>query len=91
LEAPDDILFRIASFANGDARAGYNTLELAVRGAQPSEKGMRVITPELLEDVLQRKLLRYDKPARSTTTSSPLYINPSAIPTPTPLSTGSRA
>jgi len=60
-ESSDDILFRIASFANGDARAGYNTLELAVRGAQPSEKGACVITPELLEDVLQRKLLRYDK------------------------------
>src|SRR5437773_11222459 len=35
-EASDDILFRSASFANGDARAGYNTLELAVRGAQPN-------------------------------------------------------
>ena len=61
IEASDDILFRIASFANGDARAAYNTLELAVRGARPEEKGERVITPELLEDVLQRKLLRYDK------------------------------
>src|SRR5438046_1893873 len=60
-EASDDILFRIASFANGDARAGYNTLELAVRGAQPNEKGVRVITAELLEDVRQRKILRYDK------------------------------
>jgi putative ATPase len=61
IAASDDILFRIASFANGDARAAYNTLELAVRGARPDEKGARVITPELLEDVLQRKLLRYDK------------------------------
>jgi putative ATPase len=61
IEAAEDILFRIASFANGDARTGYNTLELAVRGAQPNEKGARVITRELLEDVLQRKLLRYDK------------------------------
>src|SRR5437870_12466407 len=59
--APDDILFRIASFANGDARAAYNTLELAARSAQLSEKKARAITPELLEDVLQRKLLRYDK------------------------------
>src|SRR6267154_510663 len=58
--APDDILFRIASFANGDARAAYNTLELAVRSAQLSEKKARAITPELLEDVLQRRLLRYD-------------------------------
>src|ERR1700741_4636691 len=46
IEISDDILFRIASFANGDARAAYNTLELAVRGARPSEKGVRVITPE---------------------------------------------
>jgi putative ATPase len=61
VEASEDILFRIASFANGDARAAYNTLELAVRSARPSEKGLLVITPELLEDVLQRKLLRYDK------------------------------
>jgi putative ATPase len=59
--APDEILFRIASFANGDARAAYNTLELAVRSARPDEKGAQVLTPELLEDVLQRKLLRYDK------------------------------
>src|SRR5213083_3681894 len=46
LEVGEDILFRIASFANGDARAGYNTLELAVRGAQPSAQGTRVITAE---------------------------------------------
>jgi putative ATPase len=59
--APDEILFRIASFANGDARAAYNTLELAVRSARKDEKGALILTPELLEDVLQRKLLRYDK------------------------------
>ena len=61
LDAGEDILFRIASFANGDARTAYNTLELAARGARPDAQGVRVITRELLEDVLQRKLLRYDK------------------------------
>ena len=70
LEASDDILFRIASYANGDARTAYNTIELAARSAKPSadappsvsEGGSsRRITRELLEDVLQRKLLRYDK------------------------------
>ncbi len=61
VEASDEILFRIASFANGDARAAYNTLELAVRSAKSDPAGMRTITKELLEDVLQRKLLRYDK------------------------------
>src|SRR5216684_1983148 len=61
IEVSDDILFRIASYANGDARAAYNTLELAVRSAPSNDAGARFITPELLEDVLQRKLLRYDK------------------------------
>jgi putative ATPase len=60
-EASEEVLFRIASYANGDARSAYNTLELAVRGAKPDSAGMRHVTPELLEDVLQRKLLRYDK------------------------------
>jgi putative ATPase len=61
IEATDDVLFRIASFANGDARSAYNTLELAARSAKPAAGGARTITGELLEDVLQRKLLRYDK------------------------------
>ena len=61
IAASDELLFRIASFANGDARAAYNTLELCAKSARPDAKGTRAITPELLEDVLQRKLLRYDK------------------------------
>jgi putative ATPase len=61
ISASDEVLFRIASFANGDARSAYNTLDLAARSAQPDATGMRAITQALLEDVLQRKLLRYDK------------------------------
>jgi putative ATPase len=59
--ASEQVLFRIASFANGDARAAYNTLELCVRSAKADPDGALQITSELLEDVLQRKLLRYDK------------------------------
>jgi len=61
IEASDEILFRIASYANGDARSAYNTLELATRSAIRQPNGALSITRELLEDVLQRKLLRYDK------------------------------
>jgi putative ATPase len=61
IAASEQVLFRIASFANGDARAAYNTLELCVRSAKPGLDGALQITSELLEDVLQRKLLRYDK------------------------------
>ena len=76
LDASDDVLFRMAAFANGDARAAYNTLELCARSAkkQPPDSSLnseggeasftnwvKRITTDLLEDVLQRKLLRYDK------------------------------
>ena len=61
IRVTDQMLFRVASFANGDARAAYNTLELCVRSAKRDADGAAILTPELLEDVLQRKLLRYDK------------------------------
>jgi putative ATPase len=61
IEISDEILFRIASYANGDARSAYNTLELAARSSIRQRNGALAITAELLEDVLQRKLLRYDK------------------------------
>jgi len=61
IAASEQVLFRIASFANGDARAAYNTLELCARSAKVGPDGALQITSELLEDVLQRKLLRYDK------------------------------
>ena len=60
-EVSDDTLFRIASFANGDARSAYNTLELAAKSTRPKKNAPRVITSDLLEDILQRKVLRYDK------------------------------
>jgi putative ATPase len=61
IEIGDDLLERMAMFANGDARAAYNTLEALVQGVRPQADGRRVITRELLESVLQRKLLLYDK------------------------------
>jgi len=56
-----EILHRIAILANGDARAAYNTLEALVMGTEPGPEARRVLTQERLEDVLQRKLLPYDK------------------------------
>ncbi len=61
VEASIDILDRIAVLANGDARAAYNTLEALVLGTEPDANGGRVLSESLLEDVLQKKLLPYDK------------------------------
>lgn len=60
-KASDEILERISVLANGDARAAYNTLEALVLGTEPGANGERVLSEERLEDVLQRKLLPYDK------------------------------
>jgi putative ATPase len=61
VEAGDKILSRIAVLANGDARSAYNTLEALVLGTEPGGDGARVLSEERLEDVLQKKLLPYDK------------------------------
>ncbi len=55
-EVQDDVLEKIAVFANGDARAALQTLETA---ALSSENG--AITEQLIADVLQRRTLRYDR------------------------------
>jgi putative ATPase len=61
VEVPSEVIDRIATYADGDARAAYNTVEAAVYGARPDAGGRRIVTLQLVEEVLQRKLLRYDK------------------------------
>ena len=61
VSAADDILDRIAVLANGDARSAYNTLEALVMGTNPDADSRRVLSQARLEDVLQKKLLPYDK------------------------------
>jgi putative ATPase len=56
LEASGELLEQIAIYANGDARAAYNILELAA-AASPGKK----LSAEAVEDALQRKVLLYDK------------------------------
>ena len=61
IDISDEILERVAVLANGDARAAYNTLEALVLGTAPDTSGQRVVSQAVLEDVLQKKLLPYDK------------------------------
>jgi len=61
VEAREGVLERMAIFANGDARAAYNTLEALVRAVAPGADGARVLAEELLSAALQRKFLLYDK------------------------------
>jgi putative ATPase len=61
IEASDEILQRIAIVANGDARAAYNTLEALVLGTKADPDDRHVLSQTLLEAVLQKKILPYDK------------------------------
>jgi putative ATPase len=59
-EADDDALGAIARFANGDARAALNLLQLTVSSAQ-QPAGRPKIDRALLEKVLTNRALLYDK------------------------------
>ena len=62
VQASEEILDRIASARQSAiARSAYNTLEALVLGTEPDASGRRVVSEERLEDVLQEKLLPYDK------------------------------
>jgi putative ATPase len=61
IDISNEVIERIATFANGDARAAYNTLEALVRATSPGADGQRTITEDLLSAALQRKFLLYDK------------------------------
>src|SRR5204863_832024 len=59
----EDALQQIAIFANGDARAALNVLELATQGNKDvsTESGPVDITLPIIEDVMQHRALLYDK------------------------------
>jgi putative ATPase len=57
----EELLRQIAVFSNGDARAAYNTLEMAVAAAPRDEEGRAVVSETIIEDAIQRKALLYDK------------------------------
>ncbi len=60
VEPNQELLHEIAVYANGDARVAYNTLEAAALGSQPAQ-GRRTLDRAVLESVMQRRVLLYDK------------------------------
>ncbi|MDR1068125.1 MAG: replication-associated recombination protein A [Clostridiales Family XIII bacterium] len=56
----DRVVGIIANFANGDARAALNTLEMITTNSEVAD-GKLVITDELVEQSISRKFLLYDK------------------------------
>jgi putative ATPase len=59
VEAEDEALATIASYASGDARNALNALDVAAKLAEG--RGGRVITKALAAEAMQRRVLLYDK------------------------------
>lgn len=63
----EEALEHIANVANGDLRAAYNALELAVLTTEPSiksaieDKLLKKITLEVAEESIQKRVIKYDK------------------------------
>jgi putative ATPase len=57
----DDIIEKLAAYANGDARIALNTLELAVLSCIPEKDGIIYIDDEVLKEAFQKKTSLYDK------------------------------
>ena len=63
LQAEDDALRKIAAYSSGDARSGYNVLEIAATLAQEQQGTNQTprITDAIVTDALQKRVLMYDK------------------------------
>ncbi len=64
VRASDDVLKKIAAYSSGDARSAYNVLEVAASlalGHADPKNASAEISDELVQDALQKRVLRYDK------------------------------
>ena len=57
----DDMLFRIAKFANGDARVALSTLDMVVLNGDVDGNGSITVTKETFEQCVSKKSMLYDK------------------------------
>ncbi len=61
VEIENGLIQRISRMVNGDARIALNTLEMIVLTTSANQNGIRKITTQGLEEVLQRRSFLYDK------------------------------
>jgi putative ATPase len=60
-EISDELIGRLAHMSGGDARVALAALEAAVAATEPNQKGVRLVTPEILTDAFGRAQFAYDK------------------------------
>jgi putative ATPase len=57
----EDAVLLLADMSGGDARIALNALELAVLTTDMNEDGVYIITPDVIMDCIQKKVIRFDK------------------------------
>lgn len=57
----DEALEGLADICEGDARHALNAIELAILTTDVGPDGRITITPEIIEDCIQRRVMRFDK------------------------------
>lgn len=57
----DEAVEGLADICEGDARHALNAIELAILTTDPSQDGIIHITPEIIEECIQRRVMRFDK------------------------------
>ncbi len=57
----DGCIDHIAQLSAGDARIALNLLEFASQTTEPDSSGNKMLTVEIINEVVQKKSLRYDK------------------------------
>jgi len=60
-EITEDALEGLADICDGDARHALNAIELAIMTTDLSDDGKIHITSEIIEDCIQRRVMRFDK------------------------------
>ncbi len=61
VELDNAALAHLVRMANGDARVALTALELAVGITQPGPDGTRHVSPQAIEEAIQRRVLLYDR------------------------------
>lgn len=60
VDVAEDALRHLAAVCEGDARRALNALEIAVMTTEPDREGKVVVTREVAEDSIQKKVVVYD-------------------------------
>ena len=61
IDIAEDIIYKIAGFANGDARVALSTLDMVILNGELDGEGKVTVTDETLEQCISKKSLLFDK------------------------------